>query len=73
MAVICPKCKNDNPYPVKFCGECGAKLGPANDISITKTLRTPAKTKTIAGKYKILEELGRDDKKSLRGRSLDLP
>ncbi len=23
----CPKCGFENPLPVKFCGECGAKLG----------------------------------------------
>lgn len=23
----CPKCGFENPVPVKFCGECGAKLG----------------------------------------------
>jgi Double zinc ribbon/Adenylate and Guanylate cyclase catalytic domain len=22
----CPKCQNDNPEGLKFCGECGAKL-----------------------------------------------
>jgi hypothetical protein len=25
----CPKCGFENPLPVKFCGECGAALGPA--------------------------------------------
>jgi predicted RNA-binding Zn-ribbon protein involved in translation (DUF1610 family) len=24
----CPKCGFENPLPVKFCGECGAKLSP---------------------------------------------
>jgi len=24
---ICPKCGFENPVPVKFCGECGAKVG----------------------------------------------
>jgi hypothetical protein len=23
----CPKCGFENPVPVKFCGECGAKMG----------------------------------------------
>jgi serine/threonine protein kinase/Tfp pilus assembly protein PilF len=68
MAVKCPKCNADNPDAVKFCGECGTRLGPGKDISITKTLKTrhPSKIKRvppssvkIAGKYKILEELGR--------------
>jgi lipopolysaccharide biosynthesis regulator YciM len=25
----CPKCGFENPLPVKFCGECGAKIQPA--------------------------------------------
>lgn len=24
---VCPKCGFENPVPVKFCGECGAKMG----------------------------------------------
>ena len=24
---VCPKCGFENPVPVKFCGECGAKIG----------------------------------------------
>lgn len=26
----CPKCGFENPVPVKFCGECGAKVGVKN-------------------------------------------
>ena len=26
----CPKCGFENPVPVKFCGECGEKLGAKN-------------------------------------------
>lgn len=25
---VCPECGFENPLPVKFCGECGAKLSP---------------------------------------------
>jgi hypothetical protein len=25
---VCPKCGFENPLPVKFCGECGARLSP---------------------------------------------
>jgi len=25
----CPKCGFENPLPVKFCGECGARIQPA--------------------------------------------
>ncbi len=61
MTVKCPKCQTENPDSVKFCGECGTHLGPAKDISITKTLQRPQAIldKTIAGKYKVLDELGR--------------
>jgi predicted ATPase/predicted Ser/Thr protein kinase len=59
VANECPKCKTGNPDTVKFCGECGTRLGRSENISITKTLRTPKPPKKIAGKYKILSELGR--------------
>ena len=26
QAYVCPKCGFENPLPVKFCGECGAKI-----------------------------------------------
>jgi hypothetical protein len=25
---VCPKCGFENPLPVKFCGECGARIRP---------------------------------------------
>ena len=25
---VCPKCGFENPVPVKFCGECGTRVGP---------------------------------------------
>ncbi|UCC41266.1 MAG: zinc-ribbon domain-containing protein [Candidatus Aminicenantes bacterium] len=59
----CPKCQSDNPDTSLFCAECGTKLITTEDISIslTKALKIPqvSKGKTIADKYKILEELGR--------------
>jgi len=57
----CPKCHFENPDDTVYCGKCAAPLRPSNDISLsrTETLRTPKPTKTIAGKYKILKELGR--------------
>ncbi|MDH4217340.1 MAG: protein kinase [Candidatus Aminicenantes bacterium] len=63
MTIECPKCQTDNPDTQKFCGECAAPLQPSKDISFTKTLETPikglAKGSTIAGRYEILEQLGR--------------
>ena len=63
MSVKCPKCQTDNPETAKFCSECATSLHIAEGISITKTIETPVKklTKgtTFAGRYRIIEELGR--------------
>jgi len=65
MTTQCPKCNFDNPDTVKFCGDCGTQLPASEGISpsLTKTLQTPVKTltkgSTFAGRYKIIEELGR--------------
>ena len=57
----CHKCDTTNPDDSKFCRECGAFLEPLKDVSVTKTLQTPqiSSDKTVAGKYKILSEIGR--------------
>ncbi len=64
----CPKCHSENLEAQRFCGECGeslASIEPAHppDISITKTLEIPAlrlnRGETFAGRYEIIEELGR--------------
>lgn len=61
----CPKCQAENPDTSRFCGSCATVLtseGPAQG-SLTKTLETPlyvlAKGSVIAGKYRIIEEIGR--------------
>ena len=60
----CPKCNSDNPDTQQFCGKCGTKLVPANDIAAlsTKSLVTSGTELTtgsvFAGRYKIVEELG---------------
>jgi serine/threonine protein kinase/Tol biopolymer transport system component len=63
MSVKCPNCQHENPDDTLYCGKCAAPLKSAKEIFITKTLITPTeklqKGSTIAGKYKILEELGR--------------
>ncbi|NIO49398.1 MAG: protein kinase [Candidatus Aminicenantes bacterium] len=63
MTIQCPKCHSDNPDNTIYCGKCATPLKSAEKISITKTLITPAerlqKGSTIAGRYKIIEELGR--------------
>jgi len=63
MSVKCPNCQHKNPDDTLYCGKCGAPLKSAKEISITKTLITPTeklqKGSTVAGRYQILEELGR--------------
>lgn len=61
----CPKCLSDNPEDISYCGKCGTKLVRFEKglISQTKTGETPLKVLTkgslFAGKYKVIEELGR--------------
>jgi len=63
MGIKCPKCHFDNPDDTVYCGKCATPLKSAEEISITKTLITPTeklqKGSTVAGRYQILEELGR--------------
>jgi dienelactone hydrolase/predicted Ser/Thr protein kinase len=61
----CPRCHADNPDTSRFCGNCAALLAEEGQFagSLTKTLVTPlpviSKDKLIAGKYRIVEEIGR--------------
>jgi serine/threonine protein kinase/Tol biopolymer transport system component len=65
MAVKCPKCQFDNTDTARFCSNCATKLTPGGQppAALTKTLESPAyilsKGSLIAGKYRILEEIGR--------------
>jgi len=65
LAIKCPTCHSDNPDDLRFCSGCGSRLTPAGapPASLTKTLETPVqilkKGTLIAGKYRVLEELGR--------------
>jgi serine/threonine protein kinase len=63
MGIQCPKCNYENPDDTLFCGKCGAPLKSAEGISVTKTFITTVdrlqKGSTVAGRYKIIEELGR--------------
>ena len=63
MGVKCPKCQHENPEDTLYCGKCAGPLKSAEGISITKTLITRVeslqKGSTFAGRYKIIEELGR--------------
>jgi len=57
----CFRCDSENNDTSRFCSNCAAPLGLAG-AALTKTLETPVQTirpgTVVAGKYKILEELG---------------
>ncbi len=61
----CPKCHSENPDTSRFCGSCAAFLEQEGQpsVSLTKTIETPfhglAKGSVVAGKYRIVEEIGR--------------
>ena len=61
----CPKCHSDNPETSRFCSNCAAILSPDGQLEgpPTKTLETPfrafAKGSVVAGKYRVLEMIGR--------------
>jgi TolB-like protein/Tfp pilus assembly protein PilF/predicted Ser/Thr protein kinase len=63
MFIKCPKCQHENPEDTLYCGKCGAPLKSAEGGAVTKTLITPKeslqKGSTVAGRYTIIEELGR--------------
>jgi len=60
----CPNCHSENRDDSRFCSHCAAPLSQAGSpaISLTKTIETPAyavsKDILIAGKYRIVEEIG---------------
>ena len=59
----CPKCQSGNPETATFCADCGTKITSSKDIGVTKTIITPTtglqKGSTFAGRYQLIEELGR--------------
>lgn len=65
MSLTCPRCRAENDDRSRFCSHCAAPLGSGGPgaPSITRTLGTPVQIikpgTVIAGKYRILEELGR--------------
>lgn len=66
MAITFPKCHFGNPDDTAFCGKCGTQLSPSEAIpSRTETLETSVQElnrgATFAGRYEIIEELGRGD------------
>jgi serine/threonine-protein kinase len=64
MTVKCPKCDFENTSDSKFCKECGTQITVSEDIPArTETIEAPKEElttgSTFAGRYQIIEELGR--------------
>lgn len=65
MGIRCLECQSENPEDTLFCGKCGTKFPLSEEIAAahTRTLQTPVKYlikgTTFAGRYEIIEELGR--------------
>jgi len=63
MGVKCPECQHENPEDTLYCGKCARPLKSAEGISVTKTFiprsESLQKGSTLAGRYNIIEELGR--------------
>ena len=61
----CSRCHSDNPDTSRFCGSCASLLSPDTppNESLTKTIQTSvrvlSKGALIAGKYRIVDEIGR--------------
>ncbi|MCK4830966.1 hypothetical protein KA005_85440 [bacterium] len=58
-----PKCKTGNPSDSKYCKECATPLPSPKNIEGTETMEAPkeelTRGTTFAGRYKIIEELGK--------------
>jgi serine/threonine protein kinase len=61
----CPRCSADNPDSTRYCGECGSALVPvgtgpeSQTMTIQQTTRELSTGATFAGRYQIIEELGK--------------
>jgi hypothetical protein len=64
--MICPKCQFENPPGSGFCNRCGTQISPSTDMpySQRETIQQPTEELTVgstfAGRYQIIEELGRE-------------
>jgi serine/threonine protein kinase/tetratricopeptide (TPR) repeat protein len=65
VTTTCPKCNSDNPSDSKFCNECGTQFPEKEGVSAppTRTIETAKEElttgTTFAGRYQIIEELGK--------------
>jgi len=59
----CPKCDTNNPETARFCLNCAAPFSYHEDVAITETIEAPKEElttgATFAGRYQIIEELGK--------------
>jgi len=55
MSKKCLKCNTASSDTLKFCGECGTRLPPFEDVEVTATMETPKEElttgSTIGGRY----------------------
>jgi serine/threonine-protein kinase len=63
VVIKCPQCGTDNPSDSKYCKECATPFPSPKEIPVTKTLEKSIQEllggTTFAGRYQIIEELGR--------------
>jgi len=63
VIIKCPECQTANTSDSQFCKKCATPLPSSGGVFYTKTLETPIRRLKIgsifAGRYKILEELGK--------------
>jgi tetratricopeptide (TPR) repeat protein len=63
--VKCPRCKSEILDNSRFCSSCGSRVAPPKDAELTETKPfvepsgQPEVGSEFAGRYKIMEELGR--------------
>lgn len=60
----CFACRSENPADTSFCGKCGVPLNRSSDfppatLTVAPNPSSAEKGKIIAGKYRLIEELGR--------------
>lgn len=59
----CPHCHAESPSDSQFCSRCGTRIGSLEGLSLTRTIApltaAVAKGESFAGRYEILDELGR--------------
>jgi len=63
MTTQCPKCKEENTDAARFCSNCATPLLFSEEPVPTQTIEAPKEElttgSTFAGRYQIIEELGR--------------